>query len=40
MKKKKSKNFNKIRKKKNWTINYLGGVIFKKKKSQILVKER
>ena len=41
MKKKKSKNFNKIRKKKIWTINYLGGVIFKKKKkSQILVKER
>ena len=33
MKKKKSKNFNKIRKKKNWTINYLGGVIFKKKKN-------
>ena len=43
--KKKSKNFNKIRKKKNWTINYLGGVIFKKKKkisniSQRAVKEK
>ena len=29
MKKKKSKNFNKIRKKKNWTINYPGGVLIK-----------